>query len=324
MVVVLQILLRRVTRNQALGLAALGVGCVLAGALAFAATQRVPLGTALYWAVTTATTVGYGDVTPHNGAGRVIAVAMMLTAIPLFGSVFAVFAGIVASVRVTRLLTMAHPFPDPPYALLCGTHPTVPTILDELARAHLAVVLVSEATADPPAGVHVVRGDPTEEAVLRRARPERATQALVVGADDGRVLVTTVVLRHLAPQLPVSVLVQSRRVADAIRDLGVSRILSSEDLIAHTMAKSLEAPHAADLLSRLLDAETHRLCEIAVEPAQAGRRLSELRPRPAEVILALVHGDRVDLGVGADPTVAAGDRLLVLRPAEPGPGAGRP
>jgi voltage-gated potassium channel len=35
----------------------------------------------LWWAVQTVTTVGYGDVTPHNDVGRVIAALVMLTGI---------------------------------------------------------------------------------------------------------------------------------------------------------------------------------------------------------------------------------------------------
>ncbi len=36
----------------------------------------IPVG--IYWAITTMTTVGFGDITPHTDAGRVIASAMML------------------------------------------------------------------------------------------------------------------------------------------------------------------------------------------------------------------------------------------------------
>jgi hypothetical protein len=43
--------------------------------------------------VTTATTVGYGDVTPRNTAGGVIATGVMLTTIPIVPAVFALVAG---------------------------------------------------------------------------------------------------------------------------------------------------------------------------------------------------------------------------------------
>jgi len=71
-----------------------------AGGLAFAVAEHVPVTTGLYWAVATGTTVGYGDVTPHNPAGRLIAVVVMLTAIPLFGAAFSLFTSGLAAGHV--------------------------------------------------------------------------------------------------------------------------------------------------------------------------------------------------------------------------------
>jgi len=62
---------------------------IAAGAWLFSAIENIPFGDGFYWAVETGTTVGYGDLTPHNAAGRVVAVVVMLLAIPLFGAVFA-------------------------------------------------------------------------------------------------------------------------------------------------------------------------------------------------------------------------------------------
>lgn len=75
--------------KRAVILAAAALGCVLAGAAAFAATDHVGIGIALYWAFSTATTLGYGDVTPRTGAAHWVAVGVMLTAIPLLGASFA-------------------------------------------------------------------------------------------------------------------------------------------------------------------------------------------------------------------------------------------
>lgn len=63
--------------------------CITAGGAAFAAVERLPLTTGWYWALATATTVGYGDVAPHDTAGRAVAAAVMLTAIPLLGAAWA-------------------------------------------------------------------------------------------------------------------------------------------------------------------------------------------------------------------------------------------
>ena len=72
--------------------------------LAFAAAEHVSLAAGEYWALSTATTVGYGDVTPRTHAGHVIAAAVMLTVIPLFGATFSLFTSGLTVVHVRRHL----------------------------------------------------------------------------------------------------------------------------------------------------------------------------------------------------------------------------
>lgn len=78
----------------------LALTAVLDGALglAFGAADHVGAWNGLYFATTTATTVGYGDITPHGWGPHLIAVAIMVTVIPLFTSVFSFFtSGLTAS-----------------------------------------------------------------------------------------------------------------------------------------------------------------------------------------------------------------------------------
>lgn len=70
-------------------LAVAALGCVIAGAVAFSAADRVSFWLAFYWALSTASTVGYGDLVPKSTAAHLVAIAVMLTAIPLLGASFA-------------------------------------------------------------------------------------------------------------------------------------------------------------------------------------------------------------------------------------------
>src|ERR1700683_1864556 len=290
---------------------------VLWGAL-FAATQKLPFTTGLYWAITTATTVGYGDVIPHNAAGRVVASATMLTIIPLLASVFALVpGGAAAAAGIRRILAMGTRFPESAFRLVIGMDPTVPAILDELVRAGDPVVLVAD--VDPASvrpEVHVVRGDPTQPNVIQKARPQDAQQVLITGISDGDVLVSAVLLRKQAPHLPAAALVRSASVREALRDLGVEQTISAEGLVAHALAKSLEAPHAGEMLTQLVESDKHSLTELEAGADAVGKPLSAIRDeRAGLLVLGLVHDGRFVLGIGEDPVVASGDHLLIAEPA---------
>lgn len=61
----------------ALELATIYLVIVLACAALFAAFEQRSIGEAVYWAFTTAMTVGYGDISPTTLGGRLVAVFLM-------------------------------------------------------------------------------------------------------------------------------------------------------------------------------------------------------------------------------------------------------
>jgi voltage-gated potassium channel len=290
-------------------------GVIVAGALLFAAADHRSFGTALYWAVTTASTVGYGDVTPTSAWGRVVAVGVMLTAIPLLALMFANATSVAAEIRIRRLLGIGGGRRVRDHTLILGWNTRADVAARELLTAGFRLCVVADVSAlpvdDPQADY--VRGDPMDEAALRRAGADSARAALVCLDDDGDTVMAVIALRHLNPQLPVACLVKSEHARAALADLGVRAVLPVDELVGHALAKSVEAPHAGQLLLRLVDSPSYRVREVALDAVEDGESLSSLRQRShLPLVLGIVHDREVRIAVADDVTLAPGDRLLVL------------
>lgn len=78
---------------------ALALGADLVLGACFGLAQHTGIWNGIYFATVTATTVGYGDVTPHGWLPHLLAMAIMATVIPLFAATFSL---------ITTGLTAAH------------------------------------------------------------------------------------------------------------------------------------------------------------------------------------------------------------------------
>ncbi|MFD1126139.1 ion transporter [Lentilactobacillus raoultii] len=59
---------------------------LLLSATLYSLSEKVSWGNSLWWAITTVTTVGYGDISPHTIIGKIAAVLLMFCGIGIIGS----------------------------------------------------------------------------------------------------------------------------------------------------------------------------------------------------------------------------------------------
>ncbi|MFC6288757.1 potassium channel family protein [Levilactobacillus angrenensis] len=75
----------------------ISVVIIVISAFLFSLTEKQSLANALWWAITTATTVGYGDETPHTAFGKIIASFLMVGGIGFIGLLTSTISDFVAS-----------------------------------------------------------------------------------------------------------------------------------------------------------------------------------------------------------------------------------
>lgn len=101
------------------------------GGLVFASVEpRVSVGDGLYWAVTTVTTTGYGDIVPTTEAGKALAVYVML----LGAAFLAILTGAIAQRFVGRWQRAGASAEATAAAATAGEEGTVLAKLDELGE----------------------------------------------------------------------------------------------------------------------------------------------------------------------------------------------
>jgi voltage-gated potassium channel len=172
-----------------------------------------------YWwyFLVTAATVGYGDFFPVSTAGRIVGLYVIVGGIVTLTLLFTQLANGLQSVKGKRLRGVV-PLDLSDHVVLLGWFPgRTERIVSELTadgRFQVALCAWDDVPENPlpdVPGVHFVRGDLSQEDVMRRACVGTARTAVVDGRDDNETLAIAVAVDHANPGI---------HLVAALRDLG--------------------------------------------------------------------------------------------------------
>lgn len=144
----------------------------------------------IWWAIVTLTTVGFGDIVPVTGLGRIVGGTLMVSGM----FTLALFAGIVGSSLVSGMLSIREEqFRMSGYmnhVVLFGydesTHILLAALTNEIALDETRVVVMDdhERPRELPPDFLWVQGDGTKESELDKVRLTHALAVIVAGARD--------------------------------------------------------------------------------------------------------------------------------------------
>lgn len=284
--------------------------------------------TILYFYATTATTVGYGDLSPATAAGRLVVVLWVFPgSIALFTTVIAKGIAAVTDVLRKRMNGYGDFSALSGAVVLVGYHPArTQRMVEQIRHGGFAgeIVLISRRQPeDLDADVHFVRTETlTDRASLVRAAVERADRVIVYADRDDETLAATLAVDALNPRVHIVAHMTDPEQGDLL-----SRHTDAEVIVSPTVdmvVRAAQDPGASRLLGALVSStESETLYSLTVtDPATIGDRVDTafawVRERGG-LPLALQRADAKEgeaaptLNPAASTPVAAGDRVFYVR-----------
>lgn len=159
--------------------------------------------TALYFAIATLATVGYGDIVPHTGSARVFSMTVIVMGLAAFATTLGSTLGASLQESLRRALkSEGVPMTMRDHVILVGTGSIASNAAEELGRRSVALVRVvpDAATAE---GEHLVHGDAADDDVLERAGIRHARLLIAAGEDDSENAMITLAAKDLNPAVRV-------------------------------------------------------------------------------------------------------------------------
>lgn len=223
----------------------------------------------IWWAIVTVATVGYGDKVPLTHAGRLIGMVLIVVGF----SLLSVFTGLIASLFVEDRIKGAKGLKQirtHDHIVICGWNKTAEFLLRAMIEKKLQdveVCLVTNQGADffeeieskfPTLQLMFVRGEATQEDVLRRASISNAAQVIILAdqnlekqSADDRTIIVANAIHYLVPKDRITVQLHNTENKNLLLRVGISNVIVYDDLGGYILANNIFGNHSLKLYSQL-------------------------------------------------------------------------
>jgi voltage-gated potassium channel len=297
------------------------------GTAGFVAFGNYPLFDAFYMALTTITTIGYGEVHPLGTVGRIFNICYILIGVSTLLAALGMLTQSLLELesgnyfRKRRTKRMIDKL-DKHY-IVCGFGRVGRSASEELLKAHAPFVVVDsdESRVDRAMeeGMIAVCADCTQDETLREVGVERASGLIATLATDADNLFLILSAKALNTKLTVATRVSAEESEQKLRRAGAEIVFAPFSMTGHRLTQSLLRPHVNEFLTfttgtmgldvRIEQVRVSEKCEYVSKSL----RQAQLRSDLGVIVLAIRRSNgQMLFNPPADSEMTAGDHLIAM------------
>jgi voltage-gated potassium channel len=278
---------------------------------------------ALYMAVITLMTIGYGEVHPLSHAGRTFTMVLALVGATTLAAAATYVLRFIVSGELNqafgrqRMQRTLDSVTD--HVILCGFGRVGRRVVDELGLADVPVVVVDRDEARLQALPLWVAGDVTLDETLKRAGIGRARALVAAVPSDADNLYVTMSARLLNPRLTIVARAEGEGTEEKLMRAGATRVISPTAIGGQRVVQAVLRPAVLDFID-LATKSQHLELQMEQALVQKGSSLdgvtirdAALRERCDVLVVAVQRADgRMTFNPPPDDRLVHGERLVVL------------
>jgi voltage-gated potassium channel len=214
---------------------------------------------AFYFTIVTASTVGYGDITPLSPMARLFGMSVVVVGTASFAIALGSLLGPAIEARFSKALgrmtqTQLELLED--HLLVLGHGDLTDVILDELGREMEYLIVTKDAEWANKMGdaVDVLVADPSDEESLERAGIDRVRAVVVATNNDAEDALAVLTARQLNPDVTIVAAATNRENIEKLRRAGADTVISPASIGGHLLVESaLRGADVEDVARKLIE-----------------------------------------------------------------------